>query len=167
MVAVVVVVAADVDLDVAAGMPDVVEAVVPAARLEARKGRSAASAAVAVVVALEAVVGRVRTTRRAAPMPVVAVVEAVVATATADRVEVDAEVVARGLMASLRAALPLSSLPAMVLRVRLALVKSPSAALFRVPRTPEAAEAAEAFVAAVTVEAGLEGPASAAPPSRR
>ena len=159
-----VVVAAAVDLDDAAGIPDVVEAVVvPTTRLEARKGRSAAEvvAASAVVVA---VVGRVRTTRRAAPTPVVVVVEAVVATA-ADRVEVDADVVARGLIASFKAALPLSSLPAMVERVRLALVKSPSAALFRVPRTPEAAEAADALVEAVTVEAGLDGPASAAPPS--
>ena len=141
-----------------------VEVVVPATRLEARKGRSAAAASAGAVVVLEAVVGRVRTTRRAAPTPVVVVVAVVVA--TADRVEVDAEVVARGLMASFRAALPLSSLPAMVERVRLALVRSPSAALFRVPRTPEAAEAADALVAAVTVEAGLEGPASAAPPSR-
>ncbi len=44
-------------------------------------------------------------------------------------------------MASLSAALPLSSATVMVERARLALVRSPSAALFRVPRTPEAVEA--------------------------
>ena len=75
--------------------------------------------------------------------------------------------VVRGLMASFKAALPLVSLPAKAEeRVRLALVRSPSAALFRVPRTPEVAEAAEALVAAVAVEADLEGPAWAASPSR-
>lgn len=155
----------DVGLEVADGIPDAVEAVVPATRLEARKGRSlAASVTVVEAVVLEAVVGRVRTTRRAAPVPVV-VAEAAVP--TADRDDVEAEVVARGLMASFKAALPLSSLPAMADRVRLAFVRSPSAALFRVPRTPEAAEATDALVAAVAVEAGLEGPASAAAPSWR
>lgn len=150
------------DRDVAEGMPVVVEeeVVVPATRLEARKGRSAAASTVEVVVVV-AVVGRVRTTRRAAPTPVtVAVV--VVAMAADDRDEADVEAVARGLMASLSAALPLSSLPAMLVRVRLALVRSPSAALFRVPRTPEAADAADALVGAVTPEAGLDGPASVA-----
>lgn len=159
----------DVDRDVAAeGIADV--EVAPTTRLEARKGRSASAVVAVVVVVLEAVVGRVRTTRRAAPTPLVVVV-VVAATAaevpTVDRVEVDVEVVARGLIASLRAALPLSSAPVMVVRVRLALVRSPSAALFRVPRTPEAAEAADALVGAVTLEeVGLDGPASAAPPSR-